>query len=105
MKKVKLNSGQIGLLTSALLKNLFPQPDSGELLHSKSDIDESICFYFENSYYDRLTKEIKIHFDKGSFARSNSERDWTNLMNVINQADEVSNKGELKNLEVHFLAK
>jgi len=105
MKRVKLNSQQIGLLTSALLKNLFPKPDSGELLHSTLDNEESMNFYFANSYFDRLTKEIRTHFEKGSFSRSNNERDWNDLMNVINSGQEVSDEKELLTLERHFLAK
>ncbi len=105
MKRVKLNSQQIGLLTSALLKNLFPKPDSGELFNSTLDTEESMNFYFENSYFERLTKEIRTHFEKGSFSRSNNERDWNDLMNAINLGEDVTDDKELVNLEIHFLAK
>jgi hypothetical protein len=104
MKKVELNSGQNGLLTSALLKNLFPKPDSGELLVSDLGDNETCYYYFEGTYYDRLIKEIRMHLDKGSFARSNSEQDWIDLMKVINAGIETSDKEELKKLKPHFLA-
>jgi hypothetical protein len=90
MKKVKLNSGQNGLFTSALLKNLFPKPDSGELLLSELGDSETCYFYFESSYHERLTKEMRMHLDKGSFARSNSEQDWLELIKVINAGIETS---------------
>ena len=87
MRKKKLNSQQLALLSLAFSKNLFPKPELNDLLVDENKFDDRSCmFYFEFAYYDKLLSAIKAKYQAGSFAESNSEIEWNDLMYAIESA-------------------
>ena len=90
MKKKQLSSGQLGLLSSALMKDLFPKPVKGELLVDESPEDGSCILYFKEEYHSKLDTKIREKYFQGAFARSNAESEWVDFMNAINTAEETS---------------
>lgn len=90
MKKKQLNSSQLGLMSSALMKNLFPKPFSGELLVDDSPNDGSCVLYFRNEYHEKLDTKIREKYYEGAFARSNAESEWIDFMSAINTAEETN---------------
>ncbi len=88
MKKKRLNSSQLGLMSTALMKNLFPKPFSGEFLVDESPQDGSCILYFENEYHNKLDSKIREKYYEGAFAKSNAESEWVDFMNAINTAED-----------------
>jgi hypothetical protein len=102
-KKKTLNSQQLGLLTSALMKNLFPKPIKGELLVEENASNGGQCvLYFKNDYHKRLFGKIADQVNTGAYARSNAEGDWMNLAEAIRSATEIGNIDTSK-FRPHFL--
>jgi len=83
----RLDSYQLGLLSMAYLKNLFPKPQKDELYVKEGLGDGSCILYFDIDYYCKLLNTIKGHFDSGAFARSNSEDDWNEFMYSVETAE------------------
>ena len=96
MRKKKLNSQQLGFLHLAFTKNLFPNPELGELLVEDNLGDGSCNLYFDFNYFDKLVKAINAKYKAGLFASSNSEKDWNDLMYAIESATIESNVDQSK---------
>ena len=90
MKKKMLNSSQLGLLSAAFMKNLFPKPLKGELLVDESLKDGSCILYFLEEYHNRLDTKIREKYYEGAFAKSNAEKEWIDLMSAINTVEEAN---------------
>lgn len=101
MKKAELNGQLLGLLSNALSKDLFPKPYEGELL-SKTLNDGNCMLYFEDSYFDKLDTKIREKYNEGSFARSNAEEEWNNLMITINTA--IDTNDDTTNFDNYWLS-
>lgn len=95
--KKRLNPNELGFLANALLKNLFPRPAAEEVLVEVHD-DYSCTLYFDQTYHTELLSAMKSANSLGKFASSNAEKDWVNLMRVVDSAvqAEVVNKDALK---------
>lgn len=88
MKKKKLNSQQLGLLSSAFIKSLFVLPKKRELLVGEtSRKDLSVDLYFSDEYHEKLDLDIRSKYYNGEFSKSNSEKEWNDLMIAINTAE------------------
>lgn len=88
-KKQIFNSSELGMLSSAFLKNLFPKPNKGQLL---SKCDNGDCtLYFELTYHEKLDSAIREKYYEGQFSRSNAESEWNNIMIKVNTA-EITNE-------------
>ena len=57
MKKQLFNSSELGMLSSAFLKNLFPKPTKGQLL-SKC-VNGDCTLYFDLDYHEKLDLTIR----------------------------------------------
>jgi hypothetical protein len=90
MKKKRLNSEQLGLISAAFLKCLFPKPLKGELFVDESNKDGSCILYFSDDYHCKLDIKIREKYFEGTFAKSNAEDKYIELMKVINTAEETS---------------
>ena len=99
----RLGSGELGLFSGALMKNLFPKPLKGQLLVDDSLGDGSCILYFDSLYFDDLTKVIRTHYNSGSFAKSNAEDEWNELMWSIESATPDPNFNPTT-LKAHFLS-
>ena len=106
MKRKQLTMEQLGMMSSALMKNLFPTPTKSELLVEANSTAKGDGHYlfFEVSYVDKLTKKMKEQKDNGSYSKSNAENDWLDLMSAVICAESISNF-DMSNLRPHFLAK
>lgn len=85
MKKQLFNSSELGMLSSAFLKNLFPKPNKGQLM-SKCENGDCIL-YFDLTYHEKLDLTIRQKYYEGQFAKSNAESEWNNLMIKVNTAE------------------
>lgn len=100
LKKQLFNSSELGMLSSAFLKNLFPKPKRGQLL---SKCDNGDCtLYFDLTYHEKLDLTIRQKYYEGQFARSNAESDWNNLMIKINTAELISE--EITDFDTYWLS-
>lgn len=106
MKRKQLSMAQLGMMSNALMKNLFPTPLKTELFVEEisSAEGDDLFLYFTTSYYDKLTQKMQDQNDNGSYATSNAHHDWIDLMTAILSAENVSNS-EMSNLRPHFLTK
>jgi len=97
---------QLGLMSKALMSNLFPLPTKEELLvEIKSTAKGGGSYlFFSLNYFEKLTNKMQEHNDNGSYARSNAHSEWIDLMHTVMSAENISNI-DLSNLEPHFLAK
>ncbi|MCP9199025.1 hypothetical protein MKO06_03835 [Gramella sp. GC03-9] len=101
MKKQTFNSSELGMLSNAYLKELFPLPKRGELL---SKCENSDCtLLFEINYHKKLYSVIVEKFNEGQFARSNAEIEWNNLMTKIGSAQITEAQGE--DYDIYWLSK
>ena len=103
MKKQKFNSQELGLISMSYMKGLFPKPKSGELLNDQGDGNGGFTFYYDDAYYNKYSNAFKEAYNSGSFARSNSESDWNNLMSKVLSAQPVDSSN-LSSLEKYFLS-
>jgi hypothetical protein len=87
-KKKQLSGQQLSLLWISLSKNLFPKPRKGEIL-SQSNNNGSCTLYFDKDYIVVLQTAIKEAFNSGKFKASNSEADWIDLMNAIDNVEDA----------------
>ncbi len=101
-KKKKLSSQQLGLLTTALMRNLFPKPIKGELLVEDTANDGCIL-YFKDDYYSKLFTKIADQVHTGTYLRSNAEKDWMDLAYAIQSASNCETLDTSK-LKEHFLS-
>jgi hypothetical protein len=99
----KLDAQELALLTTALMKNLFPRPTTGQLLVKDGLEDGSCILYFESSYFIKLTFAIRNSHDSGAFAKSNAEDDWNDFMYAVESAKPDINI-DIKSLRPHFLS-
>ena len=106
MKRKQLSMGQLGIMSKALMSNLFPAPTKTELLVEKNSTASRGCLYlyFSIDYHDRLTIKMQEQNDNGSYANSNLHREWVDLMNVVMSAEDIP-ISDMSNLEPHFLTK
>lgn len=88
-RKQKYNSQELGLISMSYMKGLFPKPKSGELLNDKGDGNGGFTFYYNVSYYDKYSEAFQTAYNSGAFARSNSERDWNDLMSRVLSAQPI----------------
>ena len=97
---------QLGMMSNALMKNLFPIPAKTELLveGNSSAKGDGLYLYFTTSYFVKLTQKMQEQNDNGSYAKSNAQNDWIDLMQAVMSAEDVSNP-DISNLRPHFLAK
>lgn len=103
MKTQKFNPEQLGMLTVSLMKNLFPRPTKGQLLLNENGGENgSFTFYFTPEYHALLASKFQEAYVDGKFAQSNSEADWIDLMQTLNNAKTV-NSIDFTNLTNHFL--
>lgn len=84
--KRNFNPQQLGFLFNALLKNLFPRPNKGEILVESYE-DYSCTLHFTKEYFSDLTLSVSEASKAGKFASSNSEREWINLMAAIENSN------------------
>lgn len=99
----RLDGQELALLTTALMKNLFPKPQKGQLLVKDGLGDGSCILYFERSYFAKLTSEIRSSYNAGAFAKSNAEDDWNDFMFTLESA-KLDNNIDIKLLRPHFLS-
>jgi len=106
MKRKQLTMAQLGMMSNALMKNLFPTPAKTDLLVEEQSTakGDGLFLFFSDSYYDILTNKMKEQKSNGLYAKSNAESDWIDLMNAVLNAENISSV-ESKNLRPHFLAK
>lgn len=106
MKRKQLTMAQLGMMSNALMKNLFPTPSKTELLVEENSTakGDGLYLYFSATYFEKLTQRMHEQNDNGSYAKSNAHHDWIDLMNAVNSAKNVSNP-DMANLRPHFLAK
>ncbi len=106
MKRKQLTMQQLGMMTNALMKNLFPTPTKTELLVEEKSTakGDGLYLYFSTSYFDKLTQKMQEQSDNGSYAKSNAEHDWLDLMHAVKSAETVNNL-DTSNLRPHFLSK
>jgi len=106
MKRKQLSMAQLGMMTNALMKNLFPTPTKTELLveETSSAKGDGLYLYFTTAYFEKLTQIMQAQNDNGSYAKSNAQHDWIDLMQAVMSAENVSN-ADMSNLRPHFLAK
>lgn len=102
MKKTFLDNQQLALLTQAYIKNLFPLPRTTQCF--VEDEAKGCVLYFEGGYHNELSSAIHKHFAHGSFAKSNAENDWLNLMEAIDTAI-PSTIAETNGIRSHFLCR
>ena len=96
---------QLGMLTTGLMKGLYPKPSKKDLLvqnHYESNID-GCTLYFSSEYFLKLTTVIQDHIDNGSYTQSNANDDWMNLVNGVKSAEDC-HESESNGLSPHFLA-
>lgn len=99
----RLNGQELALLSTALMKNLFPKPQKGHLLVKDGIGDGSCILYFESSYFTQLTSAIRNSYNSGAFAKSNSEDDWNDFMYAVESAKpDIS--FDSTSLRPHFLS-
>lgn len=98
----QLNGGQLALLSTGIMRNLFPLPTDKSLL--VETVDNGDCkIYFKYKYYSDLVDVIDCHKESGAFSNSNSEGEWLNLSTAINSAVPVPYS--VDHLRPHFLSK
>ncbi|MEO5572082.1 MAG: hypothetical protein ABIT08_12250 [Bacteroidia bacterium] len=102
MKKQFLNPEQLGLISLGLSKNLFPSPSKSDLM--VEDTRYGCILYFSAEYFNQFIERMNEHKSNGSYAKSNAESDWLNLMNAIFTAEDVQDV-DISILRPHFLAK
>lgn len=98
-----ISKQQMTFFTLALMKNLFPRPKKGQLLVEKSPSENESVFVFQAEYYNVLRTSIENAYKAGSFAKSNSEIEWTDLRNAIKSAI-GTNKFDISELLEHPLS-
>lgn len=72
LKKQTFNSRELGMLSNAFLKKLFPLPNKVKLL-SKCDNSGDCTLYFDLEYHQLLDLNIRQKYYEGEFAKSNAE--------------------------------
>ena len=84
MKKKKLNSRQLAVLSIGLMRNHWSYriKELFFFLNENSN-DGSYVLYFDFDYYKNIMAAISTAYQTGSFAASNSENEWNDLMNTI----------------------
>jgi hypothetical protein len=85
IKKQNFKGLELALLSHAFFKNLFPKPEKGEILYKEYN-DDTLSLYFDEKYYEELRLAVNFKFINGDFSTSNSEKDWINLKNKIDNA-------------------
>lgn len=106
MKRKQLTMAQLGTMSYALMKNLFPTPGKTDLLVEEQSTakGDGLFLYFSDSYYEILITKMKDYKNSGAYANSNAESDWIDLMNAVLNAENISSL-DSKNLRPHFLAR
>ena len=106
MKRKKLNMSQLGMMSNALMKGLFPQPSTKCLLVDEPPnyADDKHYLYFSSEYYKKLAETIQGQISSGAYAKSNAEADWIDLANAVLSAEDCTVVDSSK-LKPHFLAK
>jgi hypothetical protein len=106
MKRQQLSMGQLGLMSKALLSNLFPTPSKTELLVEKNSTasEGRLYLYFSLTYHEKLIVKMQEQNANGSYRNSNLNDRWVDLMNVVMNADDNIINIDMSNLEPHFLA-
>lgn len=100
LKKQLFNSSELGLLSSAFLKNLFPKPKKGQLL-SKCDNGDCVLF-FDLAYHEKLDLTIRQKYYEGQFSKSNAESEWNNIMIKVNTA--VLTNEDISDFDTYWLS-
>ncbi|RYZ25624.1 MAG: hypothetical protein EOO10_17790, partial [Chitinophagaceae bacterium] len=101
-KMQKFNSQELGLISMSYMKGLFPKAKIGELLNDKGDGNGGFTFYYDSNYYDRYSKAFKEAYNSGTFANSNAESDWNNLMTKVISA-QLASVDDKASLEEYWL--
>ncbi len=91
----------MGLLSSALLKNILPRPMTGELLAAEINVQGGCVLYFDNGYFELIDKSLRENYFAGEFANSNAEHEWNDLMAIIGSAEDTNENTE--NLKIYWL--
>lgn len=96
MKKIKLTVTQRdSLLFKAFIKNVFPQPNKGEMfylpLHLSGGDNDGKFIYLKNDYYEKLLNSIKEAELSGKFYNSNAEEEWLEIIERFNLAIKAEN--------------
>lgn len=100
-KYARLNGQQLALLFIALSKSLFQRPRKGQV-YFESHNDGSCTLYFKRDYYSALTDSIFKASYQGKFAQSNSENEWNDLKEKIDNA-KVSEKDNVEELSMYSI--
>ena len=100
-KLVNLNGQQLALLAIALSKDLFHRPKKGQVYY-ESHNDSSCTLYFKSDYYGLLENSILMASYQGKFRQSNSEAEWNNLKEKIDNA-EISNRDDIEKLQLYSI--
>ena len=106
MKRRQLTMQQLGMMTNALMKNLYPYPTKADLLVEENSTakGDGLYLYFSPTYFEELTKLMQEHISNGSYSKSNAENDWLDLVKAIMNSENISAVDQ-SNLRPHFLAK
>jgi hypothetical protein len=106
MKRKQLTMAQLGMMSNALMKNLLPTPSKTELLVEENSTAKGDGFYlyFSTSYFVKLTSKMQEQNDNSSYANSNAQHDWVDLMQAFMSAENIPD-ADMSNLRPHFLAK
>lgn len=106
MKRKKLNWRQLGMMSNALMKGLFPQPSIKCLLVEElpNYIDDKHYLYFSSEYFKKLAEKIQEHINSCAYSKSNAEADWIDLAKAVLSAEDFTLVDSSK-LKPHFLAK
>lgn len=98
-KFVRLNSQELPLLYIALSKNLFKRPKKGQIYY-ESHSDGRCTLYLKADYLSELQNSMLMAQYQGKFSQSNSEIEWNNLKDKIDQA-QISDKENIKDLKLY----
>jgi len=106
MKRKQLSMGQLGMMSKALLSNLFPIPMKTELfVEQNSTASEGrLYLYFSLSYHEKLISKMQEQNENGSYRNSNLHDEWVDLMNAVISSEDIHNV-DMSNLKPHFLAR
>lgn len=105
MKRKQLTMQQLGMISNALMKNLYPTPTKTDLLVEENSTakGDGLYLYFSSNYFEELSKIMQDHISSGSYSQSNAESDWLDLVKAIMNAENISTVDQ-SNLRPHFLA-
>lgn len=106
MKRKKLDMGQLGMMSNAIMKGLYPQPSKTCILVDEPPnySEDRHYLYFSSDYYQKLIQTMNNHVAEGKYASSNAESDWLDLVKAVSNAEDY-NPTDFSKLKPYWLAK